>query len=91
MILADTNVLLDVMTQDPLWSDWSRRRLNVAAATDEIAINDIVYAELSVGYQRMVELDYMIVTAGIAMAPDASPGPVPRRQGLSAVSPIRRW
>jgi predicted nucleic acid-binding protein len=73
LILADTNVLLDVVTQDPLWSDWSRRQLNVAAATDEIAINDAVYAELSVGDQRMDELDYMIVTAGIAMAPMPRP------------------
>jgi len=73
LILADTNVLLDVVTQDPLWSDWSRRQLDVAPATDEIAINDVVYAELSVGYQRMDELDYMIVTAGIAMAPMRRP------------------
>ena len=69
MILLDTNVLLDVVTRDPVWSDWSRQQLNAAAATDQIAINDIVYAELSVGYQQMEELDEMIATAGIAMAP----------------------
>jgi hypothetical protein len=68
LILADTNVLLDVVTRDPVWSEWSRRQLNIAEATDEIAINDIVYAELSVGYQRMDELDHMIARAGIAMA-----------------------
>ena len=73
MILLDTNVLLDVVGGDPVWADWSRRRLNVAAATDEIAVNDVVYAELSVGYRRVEELDEMLVRAGVALAPIPRP------------------
>jgi predicted nucleic acid-binding protein len=69
VILVDTNVLLDVVGRDPVWADWSRRQLNLAAATDDMTINDIVYAELSVGYQRVEELDEMLVRAGIALAP----------------------
>ena len=48
MILVDTNVLVDVVTDDPLWAEWSQRQLALAAAQDDLAINDIVYAELSV-------------------------------------------
>lgn len=69
MILVDTNVLLDVLVHDPVWADWSRRQLNVAVATDDMAINDIIYAELSVGYRRLEELDEMLTKAGIALAP----------------------
>lgn len=48
MIFADTNVLIDVTEADPLWAAWSQRQLNAARASDEVAINDVVYAELSV-------------------------------------------
>ena len=68
MILVDTNVLLDVVGHDPTWADWSRTQLNSAAATDRMAINDIVYAELSIGYQRVEELDAMLAKAGVAVA-----------------------
>jgi predicted nucleic acid-binding protein len=73
VILIDTNVLLDVVGDDPVWGDWSRRHLNAAAATEEMAINDVVYAELSVGYQRIEELDEMLAEAGISLAPMPRP------------------
>jgi predicted nucleic acid-binding protein len=60
LILVDTNVLVDVVTDDPLWAEWSQRHLELAAAQDELAINDIVYAELSVRYATIEELDAMI-------------------------------
>lgn len=69
MILVDTNVLLDVIGRDAVWADWSRQRLNTAAATDEMAINDLVYAELSVGYLEVEELDRMLAAAGVVLAP----------------------
>ena len=68
MILVDTNVLLDLVTEDPDWAGWSQQQLNHAAAQDELAINDIVYAELSIGYERMEELDAMIRSAGLVIA-----------------------
>ena len=67
MILADTNVLLDVFGRDPVWADWSRQQLNAAATIGEIAINDTVYAELSAGYRRFEEVDALIGRAGIAL------------------------
>jgi predicted nucleic acid-binding protein len=66
MILVDTNVILDVVGRDPAWTDWSRMQLN-AAARDEIAINEVVYAELSAGYQRFQNLDEFITRAGFAL------------------------
>jgi predicted nucleic acid-binding protein len=67
VILLDTNVLLDVISDDPVWGEWSQRQLNSAAAADDLAINDIVYAELSVGHQRIEELEEMLAAAGIAV------------------------
>lgn len=68
MILVDTNVILDLVTGDPVWSQWSQRELDLAAARDEIAINDIVYAELSVGYRAMEQLDAMLAGTGLVTA-----------------------
>ena len=48
MILVDTNVLLDVVTNDPVWAEWSVEQLEAAALRGPLVINDIVYAELSV-------------------------------------------
>jgi len=68
LILIDTNVLLDLVTNDPKWADWSRQQLDFAAARDEIAINDIVYAELSVRYRTIEPLDQMLRDAGLVSA-----------------------
>ena len=68
MILVDTNVLVDLLTDDPVWGEWSQRQLDRAAAQDDLAINDIVYAELSVGYSRIEELDAMIREVGLVTA-----------------------
>ena len=69
MILIDTNVLIDIATEDPVWAEWSLQEFNAAAAMDELAINDVVYAELSVGYDSVDELDRAIQRVGITLAP----------------------
>ena len=66
MIFVDTNVLVDLISNDPVWAEWSRRELASAKAQDELAINPIVYAELSVGYARIEDLDLMLDAVGIA-------------------------
>lgn len=68
MILVDTNVLLDVVTDDPAWADWSQHQLESAALRDRLAINDVIYAELSIGFARIEELDGVLEEAGIALA-----------------------
>ena len=52
MILIDTNVLLDVVTDDRAWADWSQQQLNAAALRDRLAINPVVYAEFSSRFTR---------------------------------------
>ena len=68
MILVDTNVLVDIVSDDPLWAEWSQRHLMLAAAEDQLAINDIVYAELSIRYATIEELDAMIRDAHLVSA-----------------------
>ena len=56
-ILVDSNVLLDVLTQDPRWSPWSMDALAEHADRDVLAINPIIYAEVSMGFVRIEDLD----------------------------------
>ena len=60
MIFVDSSVLLDLVTNDPVWKTWSLDTLSWAAAQDRLAINDPAYAELSVKFEHMDLLDEMI-------------------------------
>jgi predicted nucleic acid-binding protein len=66
VILVDTNVLLDVFGDDAEWSDWSQDRLDSASATDTLAINPVIYSELSIGFARIEELEAVIKEASLA-------------------------
>ncbi|MWV50951.1 PIN domain-containing protein [Rathayibacter sp. VKM Ac-2803] len=55
--LVDSNVLLDVLTDDPTWSDWSAAALEEALDRGPVVINPIVYSEVSVGFDRIEELE----------------------------------
>ena len=68
MTLVDTNVLLDLVTNDPDWSEWSLARLEEAALAGPILINDIIYAETSIRYDRIEDLDAMLSQALIEIA-----------------------
>jgi predicted nucleic acid-binding protein len=57
VILVDTSVLLDVLTDDAVWAEWSERQLDAARLQGPIAVNEIVYAELSVRAPRMEDVD----------------------------------
>ena len=63
--LVDTNVLLDVATKDRAWADWSLGQLDAAAIRGPILINDIIYAELSVRYARVEDVDAFIDVAAL--------------------------
>ncbi|WP_135470377.1 type II toxin-antitoxin system VapC family toxin [Crenalkalicoccus roseus] len=68
MTLVDTNVLLDLVTENPAWADWSQRQLEAAAVRGPILINDVVYAELSVGFLRMEEVEETLAIAQVETA-----------------------
>lgn len=73
MILVDTNILLDVVTDDPVWADWSQRQLDVASLRDQLAINPVVYAELSSRFQRIDDLDILLTSVDIGVADMSRP------------------
>lgn len=62
-VLVDSNVLLDIFTQDPKWFEWSANALEQAVDDSVVIINPIVYAEVSVYFSEIEELD-------IALPPD---------------------
>lgn len=56
-VLVDTNVLLDVATEDAQWFGWSAARLRAVADGGGLALNPIIYAELSVHYETIEALE----------------------------------
>jgi predicted nucleic acid-binding protein len=68
MILVDTNILLDVVTDDPAWADWSQQQLDVAALRDRLAVNPVVYAEFSSQFRRIEDVNAMLASVEIAVA-----------------------
>ena len=69
MTLVDTNVLLDLVTDDPVWADWSIAELEAASLRGPLLINDVIYAELAVRYSRIEDLDAFVQRAGLEIAP----------------------
>lgn len=55
--IVDSNVLLDVFTDDEFWGDWSSVHLASAFDAGPVLINPLIYAELSVGFDRIEDLD----------------------------------
>ena len=67
MLLVDTNVILDVIENDPEWAVWSQSQLDAASLKFRLVINPVIYAELSIAYQRIEELEAMIESAGLRL------------------------
>jgi len=55
--MVDSNVLLDLMTLDPNWFNWSTSTIEAAADTSRLVINPVIYAEVSIRYSRIEDLD----------------------------------
>lgn len=68
MTLVDTNVLLDLVTNDAQWADWSIRQLDAAALQGPLMINDVVYAELSVRFAAIETLEDALDEVSISVA-----------------------
>lgn len=67
MVLVDTNVLLDVLQNDPQWADWSQGQLESASLTDPLVINAVVYSELSMAFERIEELEAVLAEAALSV------------------------
>ncbi len=55
--LVDSNVLLDILTSDPAWVEWSIAALADAAERGPLVINPMIYAEVSIRFTRIEDLD----------------------------------
>jgi predicted nucleic acid-binding protein len=67
MLLVDTNVLVDVLQDDPQWADWSIGQLRAQARIHELAINAVVYAEVSLSFSTIELLDRTVATMQLTL------------------------
>lgn len=69
MLLVDTNVILDVVKDDARWGDWSQAQLDAGSMRGPLAINAVIYAELSIPYGRIEELESVLAKGGFRVEP----------------------
>jgi len=67
--LVDSNVLIDVLTEDPTWYAWSSSALEQAAEESVLFINPLIYAEVAVGFSRVEDLDEALPEAYLVRLP----------------------
>ncbi len=66
-VLVDSNIVLDVFLNDPKWADWSESKLDEYDQLGILYINSIVYSEISIGFERIEDLESAIAKAGLQM------------------------
>ena len=59
-MLVDTNILVDVLENDPDWADWSVAQLQAQSKIHQLSINPIIYSELSLTFSSAEELDEVL-------------------------------
>jgi predicted nucleic acid-binding protein len=67
MVLVDTNVVVDVWQDHAEWYDWSAAQLRAQSQVHELAINPIIYAELSLSYESIETLDARVADLRLAL------------------------
>jgi len=65
MVLVDTNVLVDVLQNDPQWADWSIAQMRAQAKLHALAINPVIYAEMSLSFSTLEALDDVVRTMAL--------------------------
>jgi predicted nucleic acid-binding protein len=68
-ILVDSNVLLDVITEDPNWAAWSSATLEEQSEENLLAINALIYAEVSIRFERIEELEAALPSSLVERLP----------------------
>lgn len=67
--LVDSNVILDVFTDDPRWADWSQASLEGQAAKGVLCINPVIYAEVSIGFAEIEACEHALAGCGFQLRP----------------------
>lgn len=62
-VLVDANILIDIATDDPVWALWSAEALERAGRGRQLLINPLIYAEVSVAFSRIEDLDQLLPAA----------------------------
>lgn len=66
-VLVDSNVILDIFLDDPNWARWSESQLEHYSTVTNLFINPIVYAEVSIGFQKIEEMEAAMIRGGFQM------------------------
>ncbi len=83
--LVDANVILDIVTEDSDWLDWSAAMLEEAAEGGSLAINPVVYAEVAVRFDRIEDLEEALPSAYFRREP------IPWEAGFLAAKCFERY
>jgi len=59
-MLVDTNILIDVLNNEPQWADWSINQLRLQSKIHVLSINPIIYSELSCAFSKFEDLDDVV-------------------------------
>ena len=65
MLLVDTNVLVDVLQDDPQWAEWSIAQMRAQSSLHALVINPVIYAEISLSFSTLEALDDVVATLGL--------------------------
>ena len=64
-IIVDSNIILDVFLNDLKWADWSESMLEKYSSQTTLCINSIIYSEISIGFEKIEDLESSISMAGL--------------------------
>ena len=67
MLLVDTNVFIDVLENDPQWAEWSISQLRAQSKVHPLAINPIIYSELSLAFSSVEALNQTLSDLDLKM------------------------
>ena len=65
-IIVDSNVLLDIITEDSRWCEWSAKTVERYADDNVLAINAVIYAEVSIGFERIEDMEAALPESHLA-------------------------
>jgi len=68
-VLVDSNIILDVVENDRQWCEWSLSALEKYGESNQLIINPMVYAEVSIGFDLIEEVEHVLSEGGFTMAP----------------------
>lgn len=90
MLLVDTNVLVDVLEDDHQWADWSIGQLRAQSKIHSLAINPVIYSELSLRFSTVEAQDETITKPWTGHDRDAPPRDVSGGKGVCSL-PSTKW